>query len=416
MTLTIYSSSDVRIYSLESTSPDRISTASSCSARIRGDVPRGLEGRGGGSRPTRLRGSVLLRRPVVLGVGGRIGAENAKAHAGVCACGGHAQGAREFACESYIVYKSLYLPQIAQLIQQKRERESCHTPSRARTSTPDAAIDGRARSEGHGGILATPVLLVLLVQGALLPHPLAAPTAVEDVLDVRLRGAAAPSDPRCLGGKVRMLKRQARLFRRFEHSIESEQKEAPVDAEDDEFTDEPRKGEAGTGLKDKQWSVVSTTIPIDHSKPFVETVTENHPWKVTREVENIEHSTNKRLSKANRVHRAPGKNASSIKLEPKALSTEPLQPASAIMSQLRAVGLHDKGSGSRTLESLWGNRFRGNNRRRGSVEKEKVISAELRKIIKASSIKYGGAKALMLDDGRGERMRSIQLLSRIVMD
>ena len=32
------------------------------------------------------------RRPVVSGVGEQ-GAENAKAHAGVCACGGHAQGA-----------------------------------------------------------------------------------------------------------------------------------------------------------------------------------------------------------------------------------------------------------------------------------------------------------------------------------
>ena len=247
------------------------------------------------------------------------------------------------------------------------------------------------------------VLLVLLVQGALLPHPLAAPTAVEDVLDVRLRGAAAPSDHGALEARVRMLKRQARLFRRFEHSIESEQKEAPVDAEDDEFTDEPRKGEAGTGLKDKQWSVVSTTIPIDHSKPFVETVTENHPWKVTREVENIEHSTNKRLSKANRVNRAPGKNASSIKLEPKALSTEPLQPASAIMSQLRAVGLHDKGSGSRGAGVTVGKQVQGEQpKKRISRKREKVISAELRKIIKASSIKYGGAKALMLDDGEGK--------------
>ena len=253
------------------------------------------------------------------------------------------------------------------------------------------------------------VLLVLLVQGALLPHPLAAPTAVEDVLDVRLRGAAAPSDHGALEARVRMLKRQARLFRRFEHSIESEQKEAPVDAEDDEFTDEPTKGEAGTGLKDKQWSVVSTTIPIDHSKPFVETVTENHPWKVTREVENIEHSTNKRLSKANRVNRAPGKNASSIKLEPKALSTEPLQPASAIMSQLRAVGLHDKGihdkgSGSRGTSGITvGKQVQGEQpKKRISRKREKVISAELRKIIMASSIKYGGAKALMLDDGEGK--------------
>ena len=41
-------------------------------------------------------------------------------------------------------------------------------------------------------------------------------------------------------------------------------------------------------------------------------------------------------------------------------------------------------------------------KKRISRKREKVISAELRKIIKASSIKYGGAKALMLDDGEGK--------------
>ena len=54
-----------------------MSTASSrCSARIRGDIPRDLEGRGGDSCPTRLRGSeLLLSTPCCIGRsrGGRIG-------------------------------------------------------------------------------------------------------------------------------------------------------------------------------------------------------------------------------------------------------------------------------------------------------------------------------------------------------
>ena len=54
-----------------------MSTASSrCGARIRGGIPRDLEGRGGDSCPTRLRGSeLLLSTPCCIGSrrGGRIG-------------------------------------------------------------------------------------------------------------------------------------------------------------------------------------------------------------------------------------------------------------------------------------------------------------------------------------------------------
>ena len=79
------------------------------------------------------------------------------------------------------------------------------------------------------------------------------------------------------------------------------------------------------------------------------------------------------------------------------------------MSQLRAVGLHDKGihdkgSGSRGTSGITVEKqAQGEQpKKRISRKREKVISAELRKIIMASSIKYGGAKALMLDDGEGK--------------
>ena len=64
------------IWSNQTPGPDEALHRLRCSARIRGGIPHGLEGRDGGSCPTQLRGSVLLpSTPCYIGSqrGGRIG-------------------------------------------------------------------------------------------------------------------------------------------------------------------------------------------------------------------------------------------------------------------------------------------------------------------------------------------------------
>ena len=64
------------IWSNQTPGPDEALHRLRCSARIRGGIPHGLEGRDGGSCPTQLRGSVLLpSTPCCIGSqrGGRIG-------------------------------------------------------------------------------------------------------------------------------------------------------------------------------------------------------------------------------------------------------------------------------------------------------------------------------------------------------
>ena len=64
------------IWSDQTPGPDEALHRLRCSARIRGGIPHGLEGRDGGSCPTQLRGSVLLpSTPCCIGSrrGGRIG-------------------------------------------------------------------------------------------------------------------------------------------------------------------------------------------------------------------------------------------------------------------------------------------------------------------------------------------------------
>ena len=48
------------IWSNQTPGPDEALHRLRCSARIRGGIPHGLEGRDGGSCPTQLRGSVLV--------------------------------------------------------------------------------------------------------------------------------------------------------------------------------------------------------------------------------------------------------------------------------------------------------------------------------------------------------------------
>ena len=69
------------IWSNQTPGPDEALHRLRCSARIRGGIPHGLEGRDGGSCPTQLRGSVLLpSTPCYIGSqrGGRLVLYNMK--------------------------------------------------------------------------------------------------------------------------------------------------------------------------------------------------------------------------------------------------------------------------------------------------------------------------------------------------
>ena len=89
---------------------------------------------------------------------------------------------------------------------------------------------------------------------------------------------------------INELKEEAKLFDRFEHSIETEQAGKPMSEDDKEFGDSsivvagPDRRNEKYGPSNTQWNVVTTTIPIDRSKPFVNVVTSNEPWKVTPQV------------------------------------------------------------------------------------------------------------------------------------
>ena len=242
----------------------------------------------------------------------------------------------------------------------------------------------------------------------------------------RLRVAALPSAANL--ATIRSLKRQAKLFARFEHSIESEQREAPAEDDDAEFTGGEETVVATAGAmagataataatasggrgkveaQDRQWNVVSTTVPIDHSKPFVETITQSRPWRITPEVPRPEAEEQQQQDipaapppRGNAAGHTgswsgkPSRNTSgTTKTEPVMPIAEPTS-ATIIMRQVRRA--------DRTqlppLPPPQMKKKKKKKKKKKNRTREKAVSSELQKIIETSAAKYGGATALTLEE------------------